>query len=47
LFLDEPTDGLDPLAAVALRDDIAALARQEGTTIFLTTHNLPEAEKRW
>jgi ABC-2 type transport system ATP-binding protein len=45
LFLDEPTDGLDPLAAVGLRDDIAALAKQEGTTIFLTTHNLPEAEK--
>ena len=45
LFLDEPTDGLDPLAAAALRDDIAALAHQEGTTIFLTTHNLPEAEK--
>jgi ABC-2 type transport system ATP-binding protein len=45
LFLDEPTDGLDPLAAAALRDDIAALAHQEGTTIFLTTHNLAEAEK--
>jgi ABC-2 type transport system ATP-binding protein len=45
LFLDEPTDGLDPVAAAALRDDIAALAHQEGTTVFLTTHNLPEAEK--
>jgi ABC-2 type transport system ATP-binding protein len=44
LFLDEPTSGLDPLAAAALRDDIAALARQEGTTVFLTTHNLAEAE---
>jgi ABC-2 type transport system ATP-binding protein len=44
LFLDEPTSGLDPLAAAALRDDIAALAQQEGTTVFLTTHNLAEAE---
>jgi ABC-2 type transport system ATP-binding protein len=44
LFLDEPTSGLDPLAAAALRDDIAALAHQEGTTVFLTTHNLAEAE---
>jgi ABC-2 type transport system ATP-binding protein len=45
LFLDEPTNGLDPLAAAALRDDIAALAHQEGTTVFLTTHNLAKAEK--
>lgn len=45
LFLDEPTAGLDPVAAAALRDDLASLARNEGITIFLTTHNLPEAEK--
>lgn len=45
LFLDEPTDGLDPLAAAALRDDIAALVQKEGTSVFLTTHNLAEAEK--
>lgn len=45
IFLDEPTAGLDPLAAVALRDDLASLARLEGVTIFLTTHNLSEAEK--
>jgi ABC-2 type transport system ATP-binding protein len=44
LFLDEPTSGLDPLAAASLRDDIAALAHQDGTTVFLTTHNLAEAE---
>lgn len=45
LFLDEPTSGLDPVAAASLRDDLARLASQKGTTIFLTTHNLAEAEK--
>ncbi len=45
IFLDEPTAGLDPVAAAALRDDLAALARREGVTVFLTTHNLAEAEK--
>lgn len=45
IFLDEPTASLDPLAAVALREDLAALAGREGVTIFLTTHNLSEAEK--
>src|SRR6266568_4972946 len=45
IFLDETTAGLDPVAAAALREDLAALARREGVTVFLTTHNLPEAEK--
>ena len=45
IFLDEPTAGLDPLAAAALRDDLAALVRREGVTVFLTTHNLAEAER--
>jgi len=45
VFLDEPSAGLDPVAAVALREDIQRLARKEGTTIFLTTHNLAEAER--
>ncbi|MEJ5224088.1 MAG: ABC transporter ATP-binding protein [Anaerolineales bacterium] len=45
IFLDEPTAGLDPVAAAALRDDLAGLARSQGVTIFLTTHNLTEAEK--
>jgi ABC-2 type transport system ATP-binding protein len=45
IFLDEPTSGLDPVAAVALREELAALASREGVTVFLTTHNLVEAEK--
>ncbi len=45
IFLDEPTAGLDPMAAAALREDLAALAAREGVTVFLTTHNLTEAEK--
>ena len=44
LFLDEPTAGLDPLAAAALRDDLATLVSREHVTVFLTTHNLAEAE---
>ena len=45
IFLDEPTAGLDPVAAAALREDLAGLARQQGVTVFLTTHNLTEAER--
>ncbi|MHB0859601.1 MAG: ABC transporter ATP-binding protein [Anaerolineae bacterium] len=45
IFLDEPTAALDPVAASALRKEIANLARQEGVTVFLTTHNLTEAER--
>jgi ABC-2 type transport system ATP-binding protein len=44
IFLDEPTSGLDPEAARVVRDFIKAL-RTEGRTIFLTTHNLPEADE--
>lgn len=45
LFLDEPTAGLDPVAAAALREDLQSLVAREGVTVFLTTHNLSEAEK--
>ncbi|OGO08289.1 MAG: ABC transporter [Chloroflexi bacterium RBG_13_66_10] len=45
IFLDEPTAGLDPIAAAALREDLMKLASGEGVTVFLTTHNLAEAEK--
>ncbi len=44
LFLDEPTNGLDPLAAQHTREEIARLNRQTGMTIILTTHNMREAE---
>jgi ABC-2 type transport system ATP-binding protein len=44
LFLDEPTAGLDPEAARLVRDFVQEL-RREGRTIFLTTHNLDEAER--
>ncbi|NLG83900.1 MAG: ABC transporter ATP-binding protein [Firmicutes bacterium] len=45
VFLDEPTSGLDPVAAASLREDLRSLAEREGATVFLTTHNLDEAEK--
>ena len=44
LFLDEPTTGLDPEASKTVRDFIEEL-KTEGRTIFMTTHNLDEAEK--
>ena len=43
LFLDEPTTGLDVPSARALRSLIQTIHR-DGTTVFLTTHNLSEAE---
>ncbi len=43
LFLDEPTTGLDPQNRANLWEQIHAL-RDEGTTIFLTTHYLEEAD---
>jgi ABC-2 type transport system ATP-binding protein len=43
LFLDEPSSGLDPATARFFRDFVKSL-RASGRTIFLTTHNLAEAE---
>jgi ABC-2 type transport system ATP-binding protein len=43
LFLDEPTTGLDPQARARMWDEIARL-RDGGTTVFLTTHYLEEAD---
>jgi len=43
LFLDEPTAGLDPEVARYIRQLISGLS-QQGRTIFLSTHNLTEAE---
>jgi ABC-2 type transport system ATP-binding protein len=45
VFLDEPTAGLDVVAAAAVHDDLKALASREGVTVFLTTHNMSEAER--
>jgi ABC-2 type transport system ATP-binding protein len=43
LFLDEPTTGLDPQARARMWDEIRLL-REGGTTVFLTTHYLEEAD---
>lgn len=44
LFLDEPTRGLDPRSARELRAIVTALA-ERGSTIFLTTHDMHEADE--
>ncbi|WP_135823368.1 ABC transporter ATP-binding protein [Halorussus ruber] len=44
LFLDEPTSGLDPRAARTVRNLISEL-REEGMTVFLSTHILPVVEE--
>jgi ABC-2 type transport system ATP-binding protein len=44
VFIDEPTDRLDPLAASEVWADLAALSAREGVTVFLATHHLAEAE---
>jgi len=45
LFLDEPTAALDPVAARHVNDLVENLARREGCTVFICTHNLVEAQK--
>ena len=44
LFLDEPTTGLDPASRSAIWDEVRAL-NDEGTTVFLTTQYLEEADQ--
>ena len=44
LFLDEPTTGLDPVSRKAIWEEVSALNR-EGTTVFLTTQYLEEADQ--
>src|SRR6185369_1635325 len=44
LFLDEPTQGLDPQNRVTIWDYIRALRRERGLTLLLTTHYMEEAE---
>lgn len=45
VFLDEPTAGLDPVAARQVHDLIIRLTQQERRTIVLCTHNLVEAQR--
>ncbi len=45
LFLDEPTVGLDPVARKMMWEHIAKLKTEFGTTIFLTTHYMEEADR--
>jgi len=45
LFLDEPTVGLDPFARQAVWKHIRELRREFGTTIFMTTHDMQEADE--
>ena len=44
LFLDEPTEGLDPTSAAAIRRIIKE-EQERGATVFLTTHDMMEADK--
>ena len=44
LFLDEPTTGLDPVSRVTLWDEVRRL-KNDGTTVFLTTQYLEEADQ--
>lgn len=45
LYLDEPTAGLDPVAARDVLGLVERLAREEGRTVLLCTHNLVEAQR--
>lgn len=45
LFLDEPSTGLDPQSRANLWQHILTLRREHGTTIFVTTHYLEEADQ--
>ncbi len=45
LFLDEPTTGLDPISRLNLWEEVRSLNQDRGTTIFLTTQYLEEADE--
>ncbi len=45
LFLDEPTSGLDPVSRHSLWSYLREVRNDDGTTVFLTTHYLEEAEE--
>ncbi|MFE2186040.1 ATP-binding cassette domain-containing protein [Streptomyces sp. NPDC059455] len=44
LFLDEPTTGLDPQTRAVIWEHLHRLRKEQGITVFLTTHHLEEAE---
>lgn len=43
LFLDEPTTGLDPQSRVNVWETVRRLQKEQGVTVFLTTHDMAEA----
>jgi len=45
IILDEPTAGLDVPSARTVRQDVVSLVEREGVTVFLTTHNMVEAQQ--
>ena len=45
VFLDEPTNGLDPQGVIEIRNLIIRLAQEQGITFFITTHILHEVEQ--
>jgi ABC-2 type transport system ATP-binding protein len=45
LFLDEPTEGLDPASRASVWQEVQKLNRELGMTVFLTTHYLEEADR--
>ncbi len=45
LILDEPANGLDPAGVVEIRQLLASLAREEGVTVFMSSHILTEVDR--